>query len=92
MCVYGRKFHYHDIIKLAGSYQCRVGWASANQREPSFVFKNLIAKPRKERGKKVRLVQGSENLSFLLFSAEVLKFVFELIFNHSVVLFSYFPH
>jgi actin-related protein 5 len=34
-----------------GSYQCRVGWAT--QKEPLLIFKNLIAKPRRERGKKV---------------------------------------
>jgi hypothetical protein len=97
LCVYSRKFHYHDITKLAGSYQCRVGWASANQSEPSFVFKNLIAKPRKERGKKVRLFQSSENLRFLLFSAgltEILKFIF--LIDIQSLMYSYFlifvPH
>jgi actin-related protein 5 len=40
------------LINLSsGSYQCRVGWAT--QKEPLLIFKNLVAKPRKERGKKV---------------------------------------
>uniref|UniRef100_A0A1B0GLC5 Actin-related protein 5 n=1 Tax=Lutzomyia longipalpis TaxID=7200 RepID=A0A1B0GLC5_LUTLO len=33
-----------------GSYQCRAGWACNTQ--PSLVFRNLIAKPRKDRNKK----------------------------------------
>ncbi|XP_059622418.1 actin-related protein 5 [Phlebotomus argentipes] len=33
-----------------GSYQCRAGWASDDQ--PTLVFRNLIAKPRKDRNKK----------------------------------------
>lgn len=36
-----------------GSYQCRVGWATS--KEPLLSFKNLIAKPRKERSKKETL-------------------------------------
>lgn len=35
---------------ILGSYQCRVGWSIHEQ--PSLIFKNLIARPRKERGKK----------------------------------------
>lgn len=38
------------IIIDNGSYQCRVGWST--QSNPSMVFKNLIAKPRKDRSKK----------------------------------------
>ncbi|KAG8234174.1 hypothetical protein J437_LFUL007332, partial [Ladona fulva] len=38
------------IVIDNGSYHCRVGWAT--QPQPSMVFKNLIAKQRKERGKK----------------------------------------
>lgn len=33
-----------------GSYQCRVGWSHNN--DPLFIFRNLIAKPRKDRAKK----------------------------------------
>jgi actin-related protein 5 len=39
----------------SGSYQCRVGWAT--QKEPLLIFKNLVAKPRKERGKKVMIYE-----------------------------------
>ncbi|KAK4871947.1 hypothetical protein RN001_016071 [Aquatica leii] len=42
--------HNATIIIDNGSYQCRVGWL--NQREPLLIFRNLIAKPRKERTKK----------------------------------------
>lgn len=37
-------------ITFLGSYQCRVGWATSS--EPLLVFKNFIAKLRKERYKK----------------------------------------
>lgn len=37
-------------FKLLGSYQCRVGWAT--NAAPILLFKNVIAKPRKERSKK----------------------------------------
>ena len=39
------------LISFLGSYKCRVGWATHS--EPSLIFKNLVAKTRKERGKKV---------------------------------------
>lgn len=35
---------------LVGSYECRVGWAS--NEEPLMIFRNLIAKPRREKVKK----------------------------------------
>lgn len=44
------KAHSTPIIIDNGSYQCRVGWASSS--EPLLMFKNIIAKPRKERYKK----------------------------------------
>lgn len=33
-----------------GSYECRVGWAS--NEDPMMIFRNLIAKPRREKVKK----------------------------------------
>lgn len=33
-----------------GSYECRVGWAS--NENPMMIFRNLIAKPRREKVKK----------------------------------------
>ena len=47
---HGADQHNATIIIDNGSYQCRVGWL--NQREPLLIFRNLIAKPRKERSKK----------------------------------------
>lgn len=38
------------FFSLLGSYECRVGWACNN--EPMMNFRNLIAKPRKEKVKK----------------------------------------
>lgn len=39
-----------NLESLSGSYQCRVGWVS--NETPSLVFRNLIAKPRKDRSTK----------------------------------------
>lgn len=36
---------------LTGSYNCRAGWAVSEK--PLLIFKNVLAKPRRERGKKV---------------------------------------
>lgn len=38
---------FYDIV---GSYECRVGWAS--NADPMMIFRNLIAKPRREKVKK----------------------------------------
>ncbi|XP_055595399.1 actin-related protein 5 [Uranotaenia lowii] len=40
------------IIIDNGSYHCRVGWAS--KQEPSLQFKNVLAKPRKDRSSKAK--------------------------------------
>lgn len=47
---YGSDLRNASIIIDNGSYQCRVGWST--REEPLLLFKNLIAKPRKERSKK----------------------------------------
>ncbi|XP_026726192.1 actin-related protein 5 [Trichoplusia ni] len=44
------KFGHIPLVIDNGSYQCRVGW-SIND-EPNLIFKNLIARPRKDRCKK----------------------------------------
>lgn len=36
---------------LSGSFTCKAGWATSTA--PNLVFKNILARPRKERGKKV---------------------------------------
>nr|XP_018898626.1 PREDICTED: actin-related protein 5 [Bemisia tabaci] len=63
-------FHpYTDLLRTSGtpividngSYQCRVGWASA--QKPNLIFKNVLAKPRKERGKKVTELQVGNDIT-----------------------------
>ncbi|XP_055390427.1 actin-related protein 5 isoform X2 [Condylostylus longicornis] len=57
-CSPDKFFHYSEALKASeiplvidnGSYRCRVGWNNSN--EPLMCFRNLIAKPRKDRGKK----------------------------------------
>ncbi|XP_028041509.1 actin-related protein 5 isoform X1 [Bombyx mandarina] len=44
------KFEHIPLIIDNGSYQCRVGWSISE--EPHLIFKNLIARPRKDRCKK----------------------------------------
>lgn len=52
---------YLNKTFFAGSYQCRAGWA--NQDKPLLIFKNLIAKTRRERGKKVSFVAKFVSIS-----------------------------
>ncbi|KAL4719165.1 hypothetical protein ACJJTC_011469, partial [Scirpophaga incertulas] len=44
------KFGHIPLVIDNGSYQCRVGWSI--YEEPHLIFKNLIARPRKDRSKK----------------------------------------
>ncbi|KAI5642138.1 actin domain-containing protein [Phthorimaea operculella] len=44
------KYGHIPLVIDNGSYQCRVGWSIYD--EPHLIFKNLIARPRKERSKK----------------------------------------
>ncbi|KAI8439450.1 hypothetical protein MSG28_013232 [Choristoneura fumiferana] len=44
------KFGHIPLVIDNGSYQCRVGWSIYD--EPHLIFKNLIARPRKDRVKK----------------------------------------
>ena len=52
LCIapYNLKLTWYIIYYLSGSYQCRVGWSIHD--EPYLTFKNLIARPRKDRCKK----------------------------------------
>ena len=47
---YTPKDHKVPIIFDNGSFQSRVGFA--NQKKPQLIFRNLVAKPRKDRNKK----------------------------------------
>ncbi|CAG9788730.1 unnamed protein product [Diatraea saccharalis] len=44
------KYGHIPLVIDNGSYQCRVGWSIYD--EPQLIFKNLIARPRKDRSKK----------------------------------------
>lgn len=39
------------LFILSGSFTCKAGWATSSV--PNLIFKNILARPRKERGKKV---------------------------------------
>ncbi|XP_034949594.1 actin-related protein 5 [Chelonus insularis] len=62
-----------------GSYNCRVGWAT--EKEPQLIFKNLIAKPRKERGKKDGEVQVGNDIT----NIESVRFQLKTQFDRNVV-------
>ncbi|XP_014206962.1 actin-related protein 5 [Copidosoma floridanum] len=62
-----------------GSYKCRVGWAT--EKEPQLVFKNLIAKPRKERGKKDGDIQVGNDIT----NIEAMRFQLKTQFDKNVV-------
>ncbi|KAG7312212.1 hypothetical protein JYU34_001681 [Plutella xylostella] len=44
------KYGHIPLVIDNGSYQCRVGWSISE--DPHLIFKNLIARPRKDRSKK----------------------------------------
>ncbi|XP_075238261.1 actin-related protein 5 isoform X2 [Lycorma delicatula] len=62
-----------------GSYNCRVGWATL--RKPLMIFKNLIAKPRKERGKK----DGEAQVGNDILNIEAVRFQLKTQFDRNVV-------
>ncbi|XP_015599321.1 actin-related protein 5 [Cephus cinctus] len=62
-----------------GSYNCRVGWAT--EKEPQLIFKNLIAKPRKERGKKDGELQVGNDIA----NIEAVRFQLKTQFDRNVV-------
>ncbi|XP_012263485.1 actin-related protein 5 [Athalia rosae] len=62
-----------------GSYNCRVGWAM--EKEPQLIFKNLIAKPRKERGKKDGELQVGNDIA----NIEAVRFQLKTQFDRNIV-------
>ncbi|XP_011299255.1 actin-related protein 5 [Fopius arisanus] len=62
-----------------GSYCSRVGWAT--EKEPQLIFKNLIAKPRKERGKK----DGELQIGNDIVNIEAVRFQLKTQFDRNVV-------
>ncbi|XP_055625059.1 actin-related protein 5 [Toxorhynchites rutilus septentrionalis] len=72
------------IIIDNGSYQCRAGWASKNA--PTITFKNVLAKPRKDRNKKdaevaVPTVQIGNDIA----NIEAVRFQLRTQFDRNVV-------
>ena len=68
----------YPIICL-GSYNCRIGWVT--DKEPLLIFKNLIAKPRKERGKKDGELQVGNDIA----NIEAVRFQLKTQFDRNVV-------
>ncbi|BES94721.1 Actin-related protein [Nesidiocoris tenuis] len=83
------------IVIDNGSYNCRVGWATSTR--PLLVFKNVLAKPRKERGKKdgemqigndipnIEAVRGNLKTQFdknVVTHMEVQEYIFNYTFSH----------
>ncbi|KAF6211304.1 hypothetical protein GE061_014421 [Apolygus lucorum] len=83
------------IVIDNGSYNCRVGWA--NSSKPLLIFKNVLAKPRKERGKKdgemqigndilnIEAVRGNLKTQFdknVVTHMEVQEYIFNYTFSH----------
>ncbi|KAJ3649385.1 hypothetical protein Zmor_021132 [Zophobas morio] len=74
------------IVIDNGSYQCRAGWATSP--EPLLLFKNLIAKPRKERSKKdtVEAIQTPQlQVGNDIVNIEAVRFQLKTQFDRDVV-------
>uniref|UniRef100_A0A1B6L6D3 Actin-related protein 5 n=1 Tax=Graphocephala atropunctata TaxID=36148 RepID=A0A1B6L6D3_9HEMI len=67
------------IVIDNGSYNCRIGWAFSEK--PLLIFKNLIAKPRKERGKK----DGETQVGNDIVNIEAVRFQLKTQFDRNVV-------
>ncbi|KAK9695352.1 actin [Popillia japonica] len=71
------------IIIDNGSYQCRVGWA--NSEAPILTFKNLLAKPRKERSKKETVEIPQLQIGNDIVNIEAVRFQLKTQFDRNVV-------
>ncbi|CAG7724135.1 unnamed protein product [Allacma fusca] len=69
------------IVIDNGSYQCRAGFA--NEEQPRLVFKNLLAKLRKERGKKDVEIQVGNEIDNL----DNVRFALKSQFDRNVVIY-----
>lgn len=67
------------IVIDNGSYNCRVGWATSEK--PLLVFKNVLAKPRKERGKK----DGEMQIGNDILNIEAVRFQLKTQFDRNIV-------
>lgn len=68
------------IVIDNGSYNCRAGWAT--QSKPCLVFKSLVAKTRKERGKKDGELQVGNDIT----SIEAVRFQLKTQFDRNVAI------
>ncbi|GJQ83179.1 Arp5 [Trypoxylus dichotomus] len=71
------------IIIDNGSYQCRAGWAT--QDAPILLFKNLLAKPRKERSKKETVEIPQLQVGNDIVNIEAVRFQLKTQFDRNVV-------
>ncbi|XP_058827321.1 actin-related protein 5-like [Topomyia yanbarensis] len=72
------------IVIDNGSYQCRAGWASKDA--PSLTFKNVLAKPRKDRSKKdAELAVPTVQIGNDITNIEAVRFQLRTQFDRNVV-------
>ncbi|XP_073985752.1 actin-related protein 5 isoform X2 [Rhodnius prolixus] len=67
------------IVIDNGSYNCRAGWAVSEK--PLLIFKNVLAKPRRERGKKDGEMQVGNDIT----NIEAVRFQLKSQFDRNVV-------
>lgn len=85
---YTAKDHKLPLVIDNGSYQSRVGFASS--KKPQLVFRNLVAKPRKDRNKKetkeeLQNVQPMTLIGNDIINIEAMRFQLRTQFDRNVV-------
>lgn len=85
---YATKDHKQTIVFDNGSNWARVGFA--NRKTPQLVFRNLVAKPRKDRNKKetkeeVQNVQPVTQIGNDILNIEAMRFQLRTQFDRNVV-------
>ncbi|XP_050439338.1 actin-related protein 5 [Adelges cooleyi] len=67
------------IVIDNGSFTCKAGWATSNS--PNLIFKNILARPRKERGKK----DGETLIGNDISNLEAVRFQLKSQFDRNIV-------
>jgi actin-related protein 5 len=85
---YSSKDQKIPLIIDNGSYQSRVGFA--NQKKPQLIFRNLVAKPRKDRNKKeareeIQNVQPMTLIGNDIVNIEAMRFQLRTQFDRNIV-------
>lgn len=75
--------HLRHNKSTSGSYSCRAGWACMD--EPQLIFRNLIAKPRKDRNKKDKDDLPTIQIGNDIANIEQLRFQLKSQFDRNVV-------